>query len=300
MSRTEAMGVTPFAPFVYHASRDDGVGLEFHIVGGEAQILQVLLPPNRSIEAEPGALFYMSGKVKAETKGAGGGIVSAMSRLFSGESFFVNSYVNEGDRPEYVAFATQMINRILPLDLAALGNEIYCQPDSYFCSVGDVRVTSQMTRSLSAGLFGGEGLLLQRIQGTGLCWITAGGTPVQKQLAPGETVLVDAGCLVAFQPTVRYELKYAGSLKSAIWGGEGIFLQRLTGPGLVILESLPRERLAQKLVAQGSGGTRRNRQNTVGGFIAIVAVLITIGCFVAALLQVDLRALDEGLRHVEL
>jgi len=100
--------------------------------------------------------------------------------------------------------------------------------------------------------------------------------------------------------TVRYELKYAGSLKSAIWGGEGIFLQRLTGPGLVILESLPRERLAQKLVAQGSGGTRRNRQNTVGGFIAIVAVLITIGCFVAALLQVDLRALDEGLRHVEL
>ena len=199
MSRTEAMGVTPFAPFVYHASRDDGVGLEFHIVGGEAQILQVLLPPNRSIEAEPGALFYMSGKVKAETKGAGGGIVSAMSRLFSGESFFVNSYVNEGDRPEYVAFATQMINRILPLDLAALGNEIYCQPDSYFCSVGDVRVTSQMTRSLSAGLFGGEGLLLQRIQGTGLCWITAGGTPVQKQLAPGETVLVDAGCLVAFQ-----------------------------------------------------------------------------------------------------
>ena len=199
MSRTEAMGVTPFAPFVYHASRDDGVGLEFHIVGGEAQILQVLLPPNRSIEAEPGALFYMSGKVKAETKGAGGGIVSAMSRLFSGESFFVNSYCNEGDRPEYVAFATQMINRILPLDLAALGNEIYCQPDSYFCSVGDVRVTSQMTRSLSAGLFGGEGLLLQRIQGTGLCWITAGGTPVQKQLAPGETVLVDAGCLVAFQ-----------------------------------------------------------------------------------------------------
>jgi len=99
---------------------------------------------------------------------------------------------------------------------------------------------------------------------------------------------------------VRYELKYAGSLKSAIWGGEGIFLQRLTGPGLVILESLPRERLAQKLVAQGAGGTRRNRQNTVGGFIAIVAVLITIGCFVAALLQVDLRALDEGLRHVEL
>ena len=218
MSRTEAMGVTPFAPFVYHASRDDGVGLEFHIVGGEAQILQVLLPPNRSIEAEPGALFYMSGKVKAETKGAGGGIVSAMSRLFSGESFFVNSYGNEGDRPEYVAFATQMINRILPLDLAALGNEIYCQPDSYFCSVGDVRVTSQMTRSLSAGLFGGEGLLLQRIQGTGLCWITAGGTPVQKQLAPGETVLVDAGCLVAFQrefpPPSSYHLYLSLSVLS--------------------------------------------------------------------------------------
>jgi len=199
---------------------------------------------------------------------------------------------------QYVAFATHMINRILPLDLNTLGGEMYCQQDSYFCSVGDVRVTSKMVKSFSAGFFGGEGMVLQKLEGKGLCFITAGGTPVQKKLARGETVYVDAGCLVAFQSTVSYNLQYTGSVKSAIFGGEGIFMQKLTGPGIVILESLPKERLIATMNPQAK--VRKNRQNTCGGLIAIAAVLITVFVLVAALLDMDVRVVHEGLRHLEL
>ena len=288
---------TPFAPFAYSYAGERS--LEFHIVGGEAQVLQVLLPPNAKIQAEPGALFYMSSKVACDTGGSGlGNLLGSLARIFSGESYFVNTYTNKGAAPEYVAFATPSMARILPLDLNVLGGEMFAQSNSYFCSIGDVRVSSKMVGSLSTGIFGGEGMVLQRLSGSGLCFITAGGTPVQKELREGETVYVDAGCLVAFSSSIKYDLKYSGSIKSALFGGEGIFLQKLVGPGLVILESLPRERLVQSLNPQAR--VKRNRQNNIPGLIGMLVFLLMVIVFLSALLPANSHFHQEFTRHFEL
>ena len=237
-----ATPATPFAPFVY---RDvEGSELDFSIVGGEAQVLQVLLPPGAKIQAEPGALFYMDENVVCSTQSQG--IFGSLNRWFSGESIFVNAFTNKGNSPEYVAFATHTMARLLPLDLRLYGGSVIAQSSAYFASFGDVTLGTRMMRSFT-GVFGREGILWQELKGQGLCFITAGGTPVQKILKPNETCLVDAGSIVAMQSTVSYELQYTGSIKKALFGGEGLFLQKLTGPGLVILESLPNQRLIDSL-----------------------------------------------------
>ena len=201
----DASAATPFAPFAYSYGRDsDGrtETVEFHIIGAEAQVLQVLLPPGKECKAEPGALFYMNSSITCQTRGQFG-FVRALSRMLSGESFFVNTFVNRGESPQYVAFATPTLARVCPLDLNVLG-EVYAQSRSFFASIGDVDVSTKIVRG-SAGFFGGEGMVMQRLSGKGLCFVLAGGTPTQKRLRDGETVYVDKGCLVAFQKSVSYE-----------------------------------------------------------------------------------------------
>jgi uncharacterized protein (AIM24 family) len=197
--------------------------------------------------------------------------------MFAGESFFVNSYTNNARESEYLAFATHTMARILPLDLSVLG-DMLAQSKSYFASVGNVQVTTGMVKSIGAGLFGGEGLLLQKLSGTGLCFITAGGTPVQRQLRAGETVYVDAGCLVAFQSTVSYKLKYTGSIRASLFGGEGVFMQRLTGPGLVILESLPNDRLIRSLQTNDGGKQKQSICRLL--FTVLFLVFVALGLHV--------------------
>ena len=214
------------------------------------------------------------------------GILSSLSRMFAGESFFVNSYLNMSSQPEYIAFATHTMARILPLDLRVLG-DMFAQSTSYFASVGKVNVSTGVVKSLGAGLFGGEGLLLQKLSGSGLCFITAGGTPVQKQLKANETVYVDAGCLVAFQSTVSYKLKYTGSIKTSLFGGEGVFMQRLTGPGLVILESLPNERLIQSLSNEGGSRVRRGHEQSICRLLFTVLFLMIVAFVLHAFVQVN-------------
>ena len=261
--------------------------------------MQVLLPPAEKVSAEPGALFYMSSKIQCSTRGQlGFGLISAIQRLISGESYFLNTFTNTSSSPEYVAFATPTLARICPLDLHVLG-EMVAQTQSYFCSIGDVKVSSKMASSLSAGLLGGEGLFFQTLSGKGLCFVCAGGTPVQKTLAENETVFVDKGCLVAYQASVKYELQYTGSIKNALFGGEGIYMQKLTGPGLVILESLPTRRLMESLNPLEK---RRSAERSCLGIVfSLLFVLFFVATFVFIALSPALKdVVIEQWRHFEL
>eukprot|EP00850_Spirogloea_muscicola_P005279 SM000024S07741 [mRNA] locus=s24:169384:172769:- [translate_table: standard] len=254
---------TPFQPYVYQSPQ--AVITPFQILGGEAQIVQILLLPGQTVQAEPGAMCYMSGSINVATIIGPGGFVASFRRWVSGESFFTNTFVNRGPLDGYIGFATPTLAKILPLDLQMYGGEIICQRDAYLCSINEVMVTSEVTKRVRVGIFGGEGFFMQKLVGRGLAFITAGGsskllfsclnttgdlikeTVVQKNLGQGEVVVVDAGCVVAMTKTVDFDIKYVGSIKRAIFGGEGLFYAHLTGPGVVFLQSLPFSRLARRV-----------------------------------------------------
>eukprot|EP00850_Spirogloea_muscicola_P007702 SM000039S14532 [mRNA] locus=s39:614398:617472:- [translate_table: standard] len=214
---------TPFQPYVYQSPQ--AVITPFQILGGEAQIVQILLLPGQIVQAEPGAMCYMSGSINVATIIGPGGFVASFRRWVSGESFFTNTFVNRGPLDGYIGFATPTLAKILPM----YGGEIICQRDAYLCSINEVMVTSEVTKRVRVGIFGGEE------------------TVVQKNLGQGEVVVVDAGCVVAMTKTVDFDIKYVGSIKRAIFGGEGLFYAHLTGPGVVFLQSLPFSRLARRV-----------------------------------------------------
>eukprot|EP00850_Spirogloea_muscicola_P008931 SM000049S16702 [mRNA] locus=s49:109683:112792:- [translate_table: standard] len=269
---------TPFQPYVYQSPQ--AVITPFQILGGEAQIVQILLLPGQTVQAEPGAMCYMSGSINVATIIGPGGFVASFRRWVSGESFFTNTFVNRGPLDGYIGFATPTLAKILPLDLQMYGGEIICQRDAYLCSINEVMVTSEVTKRVRVGIFGGEvrlkipslpflrpWILYAKVgwQGFGLhnSWrinvlckafclhpqsLTAWQqTVVQKNLGQGEVVVVDAGCVVAMTKTVDFDIKYVGSIKRAVFGGEGLFYAHLTGPGVVFLQSLPFSRLARRV-----------------------------------------------------
>jgi uncharacterized protein (TIGR00266 family) len=231
---------SPFQPFVWSSNEQAGA-TPFAIIGDSAQLLQITLAPGASVKAEPGAIAFCSDGIAVDTK-LDGGLLQSLSRVVAGESLFTNTLTNAAQTPGFVALhpsATQA--KIVPLDLNALGGAMLCQRDAFLASLGAVSVSAQVTRRLSAGLLGGEGFILQKLEGSGLAFITAAGTLVQKMLAPGETVCVDAGCLVAMQPSIDFSAAYVGSLRRALFAGEGAFMARLNGGasgGLVVLQSV--------------------------------------------------------------
>jgi uncharacterized protein (TIGR00266 family) len=222
--------------------------IDYKIFGDDLQLVEVELDPGEGVRAEVGVMTYMESGIDMQT-GTGGGIMKGLKRIFTGESFFITTFYNKGNTKSHAAFAAPYPGKIIPLDLGALGGQFLCQKDSFLCAAQGIEIEVAFTKRIGAGLFGGEGFILQRLTGDGLVFVHAGGTIIEKNLAQGETLRVDTGCLVAFAPTVDYDIQFVGGFKNVLFGGEGLFLARLTGPGKVYLQSLPLSRLADRILA---------------------------------------------------
>lgn len=233
--------------------------IDYELIGDDMQVVQVELDPDEGVRAEAGAMLYMSAGIEMQT-GTDGGLFKGFKRMLTGESFFITTFLNGGREKGHVAFSAPYPGKIIPLDLEASGGSFLCQKDAFLCAARGVEIEVAFTKRLGTGLFGGEGFTLQRLAGTGQAFVHAGGTVLERELGVGESLRVDTGCLVAFAPTVDYDIQFVGGFKNALFGGEGVFLARLTGPGRVFLQSLPFSRLADRIFAaarfqnKGEGG----------------------------------------------
>ena len=252
--------------------------IDYEIFGGEMQFVEIELDPGESVVAEAGAMMYMDAGVTMETvfgdgsgrEGGGvmGKLLGAGKRLLTGESLFCTVFTHNGAGKGHVAFAAPYPGRIIPLDLRDYDGRIVCQKDAFLCAAKGVSIGIAFQKRIGAALFGGEGFIMQSLEGDGLAFVHAGGTIIEKELAAGETLLVDTGCLVALTSGVDYDIQYAGNIKSAIFGGEGFFFARLAGPGHVWLQSLPFSRLAGRIYQAapqtGSPGDARGEGSVLG------------------------------------
>ena len=220
--------------------------VEYTIYGDDLQLVEIQLDPHEGIRAEAGTMIYMEKGIEMQT-GMGGGVFKGVQRIFTGESFFITSFLNNTDVIKRVAFAAPYPGKIVPLDLTDLGGTFICQKDSFLCAARGIEIEIAFSKKLGAGLFGGEGFILQRLVGDGLAFAHAGGTIIEKNLEAEEILSVDTGCLVAFSPSVDYDIEFIGGFTNALFGGEGLFLAKLTGPGKVFLQSLPLSRLADRI-----------------------------------------------------
>ena len=252
--------------------------IDYKVYGDDMQFVEVELDPQEAVVAEAGGMMYMEDGIEMETifgdgsqqqqqGGFLGSLMGAGKRLLTGESLFMTVFHNQGQGKKKVAFGAPYPGKIIPIHLAEIGGELIAQKDSFLCAAKGVSVGIAFNKKIGVGLFGGEGFIMQRLQGDGWAFVHAGGTIVQKQLAPGEVLRVDTGCIVAFQPSVQYDIQYVGKIKSALFGGEGLFFATLRGPGHVWLQSLPLSRLADRIVAAaprtGRGG--REEGSVLGG-----------------------------------
>ena len=250
--------------------------IDYKIYGDDMQFVEVELDPMEAVVAEAGGMMFMEDGIQMETifgdgsqqnSGFLGTLLGAGKRLITGESLFMTVFQNRGAGKKKVAFGAPYPGKIIAVHLSEVGGELLAQKDSFLCAAKGVTLGIAFTKRFGAGLFGGEGFILQRLQGDGLAFVHAGGTLYERNLAPGELLRVDTGCIVAFQPGVDYDIQMVGGIKSALFGGEGLFFATLRGPGRVWLQSLPLSRLAQRIVASapqtGRGG--REEGSLLGG-----------------------------------
>jgi uncharacterized protein (TIGR00266 family) len=231
--------------------------IDYQILGEDLQAVVITLDPGEAVVAEAGAMMYMREGIEMATtldpnqQGSGifAKLVQGGKRVLSGDSFFVTVFANHGAHRSDVAFSAPTPGRVVPVDLSQWGGTIIGQKDAFLCAARGTNVTVALTRRLGAGFFGGEGFILQRIEGDGLAFLHASGTLVTMDLGPGEELRVDTGCLVAFQPTVQYDVRVVPGIKTALFGAEGLFFVHLTGPGRVILQTMPFARLADRVIA---------------------------------------------------
>lgn len=246
--------------------------VDYEIFGSEMQYVEVTLDPGEMVIAEPGSFFFMTPGVKMETRfgdpsAEGGGflskLVTAGKRALTGESVFMTTYQNVGRGREVVAFAAPYPGKIIPLHLDQLGGELIAQKDSFLAAARGVQIGIAFQKKIGVALFGGEGFIMQRLTGEGVVLVHAGGTMLKKTLGPGQTLRVDTGCLVALMPSVQYNIEFVGGVKTALFGGEGLFFATLTGPGDVWLQSLPFSRLAGRMAASVRAG--KEEGSVLGG-----------------------------------
>jgi len=245
--------------------------IDYKIFGDDMQYVEVELDPNEATVAEAGGMMYMDDGVEMETifgdgskqQGSGGlmgALLGAGKRLLTGESLFMTVFMNRSSQKKRIAFGAPYPGKIIAIHLAEIGGELIAQKDSFLAAAKGVSLGIAFQRRLGVGLFGGEGFIMQRLQGDGWAFVHAGGTLHERTLAAGEMVRVDTGCIVGFQPSVNYEIEYVGKIKSALFGGEGLFFATLRGPGRVWLQSLPLSRLANRIIAAVPGVARGGRE----------------------------------------
>lgn len=237
--------------------------IDYRIVGEDMQLVEIELDPGEGVRAEAGAMLYMEQGIQMDTGLGGGGLFGGFKRMVTGESFMITTFFNSSGYKQRTGFAAPYPGKIIPLDLNLFGGTFICQKDSYLCSAVGIDVEVAFTRRMGAGLFGGEGFILQRLVGNGLAFVHAGGTIIRRDLAPGESLRVDTGCLVGFTQGVTYDIQFVGGFKNALFGGEGLFLANVSGPGTVFLQSLPFSRLANRIRSAAFGGTDSARNNPV-------------------------------------
>lgn len=222
------------------------MSLRYSILGDDLQVLEIQLAPGESIRSETGAMLFMDDGIGMSA--STGGIIKGLKRAVAGEGLFITDFTNRSDGVKSMAFSAPFPGKILPIDLEQFGGQLLCQRGAFLCGESDVEIEVAFTKRLGAGFFGGEGFVLQRLKGRGKAFIHAGGALITRDLQAGEAINVDTGCLVAFSRDVDYDIRFVGGIRNVLFGGEGVFLARLTGPGRVYLQSLPLSRLADRIL----------------------------------------------------
>ncbi len=249
--------------------------VDYEIIGDDIQIVEIELDPGETVIAEAGAMNYMDDGITFEAKmgdgsqpesGFFGKIMNAGQRVLTGESIFLTHFTNQGSAKRRVAFAAPYPGKIIPIDMTKVNGELLCQKDAFLCAALGTEIGIAFNKRLGTGFFGGEGFIMQRLKGDGRAFVHAGGTVIKKKLN-NETLRVDTGCLVAFTTGIDYDIQRAGSLKSMFFGGEGLFLATLRGTGVVLLQSLPFSRMADRILqhAPSAGGTQKGEGSVLGG-----------------------------------
>ena len=250
--------------------------IDYEIIGEELQCVEVELDPSEAVVAEPGSLMYMDEGITMQTIfGDGsnqsqsllGKMFSAGKRVLTGEKLFMTAFTHEGSGKKRLAFASPYPGKVIPLDLSEHSGKMICQKEAFLCAAQGVAIGIEFQKRIGVGLFGGEGFIMQKLEGDGLTFVHAGGTVVEKQLAPGEKLKVDTGCLVAFTSDVDYNIEFVGGIRNTFFGGEGVFFASLTGPGHVWLQSMPFSRLADRIIATAPkmGGKDKGEGSILGG-----------------------------------
>jgi uncharacterized protein (TIGR00266 family) len=248
--------------------------IDYKIMGEEMQCIEIELDPQETVIAESGSFMMMENEIQMETifgdgsKSSGGfmdKLFSAGKRLLTGESLFMTAYTHMGLGKKKVTFAAPYPGKIIPMDLSNMQGKVICQKDAFLCAAKGVSVGIEFQKKLGVGLFGGEGFIMQKLEGDGMAFVHAGGTVIEKTLLPGDMLKVDTGCIVAFTSSVEYDIQFVGGIKNTFFGGEGVFFATLRGPGKVWIQSLPISRLASRIISYGSVGGRKEEGGILGG-----------------------------------
>ncbi|WP_452228771.1 MULTISPECIES: TIGR00266 family protein [unclassified Lacinutrix] len=250
--------------------------IDYRIYGEEMQYVEIELDPQEGVVAESGSFMMMDDGIKMETifgdgsqKDTGflGKILGAGKRILTGESLFMTAFYNDLTGKRNVSFASPYPGKIIPIDLTEFGGKFICQKDAFLCAAKGVSIGVEFSKKLGRGLFGGEGFIMQKLEGDGMAFVHAGGTMARKELKAGQTLRVDTGCIVGFDQTVNYDIEFVGGIKNTVFGGEGLFFAKLEGPGTVFVQSLPFSRLAGRVLASApsSGGKSKGEGSILGG-----------------------------------
>lgn len=251
--------------------------INYRIIGEEMQCVEIELDPKETVIAEAGSMMYMDSAIKMQTvfgdgskatEGFMGKVFAAGKRVLTGESLFMTAYSNMGQGRKQATFAAPYPGKILAMDLSELGARLICQKDAFLCAAQGTSIGIEFQKKIGVGLFGGEGFIMQKLEGDGLAFLHAGGTIIERNLTAGETLKIDTGCIVAFTKEVNYDIEFVGGIKNTVFGGEGLFFALLSGPGRVWIQSLPFSRLADKIISSAPkmGGKRKGEGSVLGGF----------------------------------
>lgn len=248
--------------------------IDYEIHGEEMQHIAIELDPNETAIAESGAFMMMDDGIQMATifgdgsqqqGGIMGKLFSAGKRLLTGESLFMTAFTNAGQGKKRVHFASPYPGKIIPMNLAEHGSKMICQKDAFLCAAKGVSVGIEFQKRLGTGIFGGEGFIMQKLEGDGMAFVHAGGHVFEKTLAPGEVLKIDTGCVVAYSQEIDFDIQFVGGIKNMVFGGEGLFFATLRGPGRVWIQSLPISRLASRIISYGTFGRRKEEGSILGG-----------------------------------
>jgi len=250
--------------------------IDYHIYGEEMQYVEIELDPQEIVVAESGSFMMMENGIQMQTifgdgsreqQGIFDKLLSAGKRVLTGESLFMTAYINQERGKKKAYFASPYPGKIVPIDLTKYGGKFICQKDSFLCAAKGVSIGIEFSKKLGRGLFGGEGFIMQKLEGDGMAFVHSGGTLARRELAAGEVLKVDTGCIVGFTKDVDYDIEFIGGIKNSIFGGEGLFFATLRGPGIVYVQSLPFSRLADRIIASAprNGGNSREEGSLLGG-----------------------------------